>query len=388
MADPVLLAALRSPFGMRHGALAGIHPADLLAEVLAGLLARCDVAPDRLDEVIAGCATPVGAQAGNLAGHAVRRCGWPRHVPATTVSTLDSSSLVALVHAAAAVTSGRCELVLVGGVEHMTTVPAGADMTVRGFGLPPPAHPPALPPGPAAERWAQGHGFDRDHLEAVARRSRRRAAQAAAAGRFAGEILPLRPGGCAPGRVSDDESLTGEGPGDRGAEGWVSGEPSAAGAYSEGGLLTAATAPSMADGAAAALVGSENAARRLGIEPVARVTAAAIVGGDPGAGCGASPEAAGRVLAKAGVVPARVRLVELAELFATTVLHWEAVHPDLFEYVNLDGGSLALGHPRGATGIGLVARLGRALAAQPGGGHGLAVCDAVDGHGVAVLLES
>jgi acetyl-CoA acetyltransferase family protein len=384
----MVLAALRSPFGVRHGALEGIHPADLLAEVLAGLLARCDVPPEDLDEVIAGCATPVGAQAGNLAGHVVRRCGWPRHVPATMVSTLDSSSLVAVVHAAAAVASGRCKLVLVGGIEHMTTVPAGADMTVRGFGLPPPARSPALPPGPAAERWAQGHGFNRDHLEAVARRSRRRAAQADAAGRLAGEILPVRRRDSGSGLICGDEVVAGNGAWDPAADGSGAGAVEIAATYSEEGLLTAATVSPMADGAAAALVGSVEVAHRLGLEPLARIAGAAIVGGDPGAGCGASPEAAMQVLANAEVAPGRVQRVELAELFATTVLHWETALPDLREPVNPDGGSLALGHPQGATGVALVARLSRALAERPGVGHGLAVCDAVDGHGVAVLLGS
>lgn len=385
MTAAVILAAARSPFAARHGALAQMAPADLLAEVLSGVLALCDVDPTDLDEVLAGCATPVGAQAGNLAAHALRRCGWPRRLPATTVSTLDSSSLVALVRAADAVAAGRCELVLVGGVEHMSTVPAGADMTTRGFGLPPPVSPnrTELPPGPAAERWAQRHGIDRERLEAVAERTRRHAAQADSAGRLASEILPVGRGlgGALP--VTGDELVVGNGVGDP-----VSGERDAVGAYSHDGLLTAATVAPMADGAAAALVGSRGAARRMGLEPLARIAAAAIVGGDPAAGCGASPRAADRVLAKAGVAPGRIRRVELSELFATTVLHWEASHPGLAEFTNPDGGSLALGHPRGATGVGLAARLSRALAATCRGGHGLAACDAVDGHGVAVLLES
>lgn len=375
-----MLGAVRSPFGIRRGALAGVGPADLLAEVLSGVVARGDVDPDELDEVIAGCATPVGAQAGNLAGHAVRRCGWRRNVPATTVSTLDSSSLVALVHAAGAVASGRCDLVLIGGVEHMSTVPAGADMTVRGFGLPPS---PALPPGPAAERWARDHGFDRDRLEAVAAQSRSRAAHAHESGRLAAEILPVRPGGRGSRSIVGDELIAGNGLGDR-----VDAEREGGGTFSDGGLLTTATVAPMADGAAAVLVGSENAARRLGAEPVARIAAAAIVGGVPDAGCGTSPQAATRALERAGVAPGHVERVELAELFATTVLHWEDSHPDLGGIVNPDGGSLALGHPQGATGIGLVVRLARALSGQSGGGHGLAVCDSVDGHGVAVLLEA
>lgn len=385
MTGPVILAAARSPFGARHGALAGLHPADLLAGVLSGLLALVDIDPADIDEVLAGCATPVGAQANNLAGHAVRCCRWRRNPPATTVSTLDSSSLVALVRAADAVSSGRRGLVLVGGVEHMSTVPAGADMVTRGFGRPLPVSidGAALPPGPAAERWAQRQGVDRERLEAVAERSRRSATRAAAAGRLAAEILPLPGGGGGSQLLAVDELVDGNA-----ATGHTAGEPAAAGTYSHDGLLTATTVSPMADGAAAVLVGSAGAARRYGLEPLACITATHIVGGDPAAGCGASPEAAARVLATAGIAPGRVSRVELAELFATTVLGWESACPELAGSLNPDGGSLALGHPQGATGAGLVARLSRALAAGEGSGVGLAACDAVDGHGVAVLLET
>ena len=383
MTDPLILWAGRSPFGARHGRFAQLHPADLLGAVLAGALERSGTDPAAVEEVLVGCATPVGAQAANLAGAAARASGRLGGVAASVVSTQDTSSLVALVRAVDAVRSGRCGVVLTGGVELMSTVPAGADMTHRGFGLPrrPPPGEVALAPGPAAERWAERRGVDRDRLEAVARRSRRRAETAQGAGRLAAELLPV-PDGVGGARLGDDELLSAGVAGDRRAE---SAEGRASeGLYSPDGLLTAATVAPMADGAAAAVVASPAAARRLGLEPAARVVAAAVVGGDPGDGCGSSPEAARRTLAIAGVTAGAVRRVELAELFATDVVHWEIERPDLSDVLNPDGGSLAVGHPQGATGLGLVARLVRALR---GGGYGLAACDAVDGHGVAVLLE-
>ena len=141
MREPLILAAGRSPFGARHGLLAGWHPADLLAASFEATLERVPADPADIDEVLVGCATPVGAQAANLAGRAVLAWRRLQSVPATVVSTQDTSSLVALVRAVDAVRSGRCGTVLVGGVELMSTVPAGADMTHRGFGLPAP------PPG-------------------------------------------------------------------------------------------------------------------------------------------------------------------------------------------------------------------------------------------------
>ncbi len=384
MHEPLILAAGRSPFGARHGRLAGRHPAELLAAVLEATLERAAVDPADVDEVLVGCATPVGAQAANLAGQAVRAFGRLPPVPATVVSTQDSSSLMALIRAVDAVRSGRCGMVLVGGVESMSTVPAGADMTHRGFGLPapPPGDDTHLPPGPAAEGWATRHGVDRERLEAVARRSRSRASRAQAAGGFAAEMLPA-----AHRRASEPHAMLA----DELVVARADGPPQAAGSgsvgvYSHDGLLTAATVAPMADGAAAAVVASPGAARRWGGEPLARVVATAAVGGDPRAGCGASPTAAARVLAASGLRAEDVRRVELAELFATSVVHWDFARADLADVVNPDGGSLALGHPQGATGLGLVARLGWALAALPGEGFGVAACDAVDGHGVAVLL--
>ena len=428
MPEPLILAAGRSPFGARHGLLAGWHPAYLLAAAFEATLDRAGVDPAGVDEVLVGCATPVGAQASNLAARAVRACAGLDGAPATLVSTQDTSSLMALVRAVDAVRAGRCGTVLVGGVELMSTVPAGADLTHRGYGLPapPPGHGAVPPPGPAAEAWATRRGVDRERLEAVARRSRSRACGAQAAGRFAAELLPVTgwpgaAGGATPPAPADELAGAGtggpgggagtgglgiggpgaapdgggagadsEGPGSSGGPGadeaGDDGRPGAQGLYSQNGLLTAATVAPMADGAAAAVVASPLAASRWGAEPVARVLSAAAVGGDPRAGCGTSPQAAERVLAAAGLRGREVDRVELAELFATSVVHWEFAHPDLAGAVNPDGGSLALGHPQGATGLGLVARLVRALAGLPAGARGVAACDAVDGHGAAVLL--
>ena len=382
MTGLVILSAARSPFGARHGRLADRHPADLLGAVLDGVLSHSGIDPDKVDEVLVGCATPVGAQAANLAGQAVRASDRLRCVPASVVSTQDTSSLVALVRAVDAVRSGRCDVVLVGGVEAMSTVPAGADMTHRGFGLPacPQGTEAVLPPGPAAERWAARHGVQRGHVDAVALRSRSLAAEAQAAGRLAAEILPVATSAAPACDILVADELVGAGA--------PAPEPRPEGIYTHDGLLTAATVAPMADGAAAAVVASPVAARRLGAEPLARVVSVAAAGGDPRTGCGASPEAAARALAAGGVTAGDVRRVELAELFATSVIGWQLARPELADVVNLDGGSLALGHPQGATGLGLLARLARMLAALPGGGHGLAACDAADGHGVAVLLQS
>ncbi len=379
--EPLILAAARSPFGLRHGRLASWHPSRLLAEVCKGVISQCEVPPEEIDGVMVGCATTVGAQAGNLAAYAAAACGCRPETPAAVVSALDISSLSALVFAADAAAAGRFGLILVAGVEVMSIVPVGAERSHRGFGRPAAAAPaPAAPFGLAAELWAASQGIRREELDAAAEESRRRAAAAAEAGRFEPEILPLpHHAEQLPGEISRDELFS-------------PGEPSSfKGIYREEGLITAASTAPMADGAAAVLLASSVASKRLGLHPAARVLACSVTGGSSPYGAGAAPTAAKRALASAGVELDDLIRVELGEPAAASLLNWRVNFgdsPEILESLNPDGGSLALGHPQGATGIGLVVRLLRALTEDQGGGLALAACDASDGGATAVLLES
>lgn len=351
------------------------------------MISQCEVPPEEIDGVMVGCATTVGAQAGNLAAYAASACGCRPETPAVVVSASDISSLLALVFAADAAAAGRCGLILVAGVEVMSLVPAGAERSHRGFGSPAStlaaaaaaAAEGAAPFGLAADLWAESHGIRREELDAVSEESRRRAAAAAEAGRFEPEILPL-PHHAAelPGEIRGDELFS-------------PGKPSNfKGIYREEGLITAASTAPMADGAAALLLASSAASKRLRLHPAARVLACSVTGGSPPS-VGAAPTAAKRALASAGVELDDLIRVELGEPAATSLLNWRVnfgESPETLETVNPDGGSLALGHPQGATGIGLVVRLLRASTEDQGGGLALAACDASDGGAAAVLLES
>lgn len=381
--DPLLLAAVRSPFGLRHGRLASWHPSQLLEEVCRGVISKCEVSPDEIDGVLVGCATTVGAQAGNLAAHAAAACGCRPETPAVVVSAEDVSSLTALVFAADAVSSGRFGLVLVAGVEVMSLVPVGAERSYRGFGRPAlriTDSASAWPPPLATEFWAESQGIGREALEAVAEESRSRAASAAAAGCFQAEILPLRHhAGQLPEVVCEDELFRPEDP------------SSFKGIYREEGLLTAATTAPMADGAAAVLIASSAVSKRLGFQPAARVRARVQLRSSSPSGVGAAALAAKRALAAAGIELADLVRIELGELAATSLLNWRVnfgESPEVLASLNPDGGLLALGHPQGATGVGLVARLLRALSEGAAGELALAVCDAFDGQATAVILES
>lgn len=396
--EPLILAAARSPFGLRHGRLASWHPSRLLAEICKGVISQCEVPPEEIDGVMVGCATTVGAQAGNLAAYAASACGCRPETPAAVVSALDISSLTALVFAADAAAAGRFGLILVAGIEVMSLVPAGAERSHRGFGRPAatlavadsaPAYATApaaaaadsaAPFGLAAELWAESHGISREELDAAAEESRRRASAAAEAGRFEPEILPLpHHVEQLPGEICRDELFSPR-------------EPSNfKGIYREEGLITAASTAPMADGAAAVLLASSAASKRLGLHPVARVLACSVTGGSSPYGAGSAPTAAKRALASAGVELDDLIRVELGEPAAASLLNWRVNFgdsPEILESLNPDGGSLALGHPQGATGIGLVVRLLRALTEDQGGGLALAACDASDGGASAVLLES
>lgn len=364
------------------------------------MISQCEVPPEEIDGVMVGCATTVGAQAGNLAAYAASACGCRPETPAVVVSALDISSLSALVFAADAAAAGRFGLILVAGIEVMSLVPAGAERSHRGFGRPaatlaasatladsapaaapaPAAAASAAPFGLAAELWAESHGIGREELDAAAAESRRRASAAAEAGRFEPEILPLpHHVEQLPGEICRDELFS-------------PGEPSNfKGIYREEGLITAASTAPMADGAAAVLLASSAASKRLGLHPAARVIACSVTGGSSPYGAGSAPTAAKRALASAGVELDDLIRVELGEPAAASLLNWRVNFgdsPEILESLNPDGGSLALGHPQGATGIGLVVRLLRALTEDQGGGLALAACDASDGGAAAVLLES
>ncbi len=374
-ADPLVVAAVRSPFGLRHGQLAAWHPAILISETCAGLFASCGVEPTEVEEVIVGCATQIGAQASNLAACAAAACGCKPATATEVVSTLDTSSLTGLVRAVDSVASGRRSLVLVAGVEAMSIVPLGAEFSQRGFGRPEPQRDRLFPP--SAESWARSQGLGRDDIEAVACESRSKAAAAAAEGLFAPEIVPLQAEGEIA-EVTADELVNPR-------------QANSRGIYRDCGLITASVTAPMADGAAALLLASTAATERLGIEPQARVAGGSIIGAAEPPLLSAAPCAAECALKSGGIGVGDLDRVELAEPMATSLFNWQISGLGASAnrgILNPDGGSLAFGHPQGATGLGLVVRALRALRHEPGSKFALAACDASDGHAVAVLLES
>jgi len=354
----VVVDALRTPIGRRGGALADLHPVDLGAHVVAALVARAGIDPSLVDDVIVGCVSQVGEQAFNLGRNVALAAGLPDSVPGTTVDRQCGSSQQAIHFAAQGVMAGAYDLVVAGGVEHMSRVPLGESVVAAGslpfrhgagdpFGTALHARYPALvPQGIAAEALAQRHGLSREQLDAYALQSHARAARARDAGWFAAEVLPVPVAGAV---FAVDEGVRGD----------LTPAALAAfpAAFQPGGIVTAANGAAVADGASAVLIASEETATRLGLPVRARFRSFAVAGTDPIALLTAPVPATRKALERAKLTLDDVDLVEAHESFASTVLAWASALGGDPERVNVNGGAIALGHPLGASGARMLTTL-------------------------------
>ena len=344
MPAAVIVDAIRTPLGRRNGQLAGWHPVDLAAHVLDALVARHDLDPGLIDDVIMGCVSQVGEQALNIGRNASLAAGFPDTVPGTTVDRQCGSSQQALHFAAQGVIAGAYDVVVAAGVESMSRVPMGSSV----LGADPfgsrlvERYPDLVPQGISAELIAERWKLSREELDEFALRSQMLAAHATAEARFDREIVPVD-------AMRVDEGIRP----DTSAEGLAALKP----AFQADGVITAGNSSPISDGAAAVLVTSEAAAARSGLEPRARVRAFALAGADPILMLTAPIPATGRVLERAGLTLGAVDRIEINEAFASVVLAWaREVHPDM-DRVNVNGGAIALGHPLGSSGARLMATL-------------------------------
>lgn len=378
MAEAYIVAVARSAGGKRGGRLAGVHPADLAGRVLAGLIDRAGIDPALVEDVIMGCACPGGEQGANIARNAVLAGGLPESVPGTHVDRQCGSSQQAVHFAAATVMAGVMDVVIAAGVESMTRVPMGLPWTLaakHGFGTyRSPGIEARYPDTPfsqfgGAEMLAKKYGLTRDVLDAYALESHRRAAAATAAGKFDAEIIPL-------------EVVTPEGEAvihktDEGIRADASLEKiSSVKLLTEGGVISAANASQICDGAAAVLVVNERGLKALGLKPLARIHQMTVLGHDPVIMLEAPIPATQRALAKAGMGIGDIDLYEVNEAFAPVPLAWaQALGADAAR-MNVHGGAIALGHPLGGSGAKLMATLVSALHST-GGRYGLqTMCEA------------
>ncbi|MDL9945250.1 steroid 3-ketoacyl-CoA thiolase [Gordonia sp. ABSL11-1] len=353
MGVPVIVEAVRTPIGKRAGWLSGLHAEELLGAAQRGLLERAGIDTSLVEQVIGGCVTQAGAQAGNITRKAWLSAGLPDQTGATTIDCQCGSAQQANHLIAGLIASDTIDVGVACGVEMMSTVPLGANVGTDAGPYHADSWDVDMPNQfRAAERIAERRGIGRADVDALGERSQRLAKRAWDEGRFDREVLALK----APERTKEGE-YTGnilDVSRDQGLRATTLESLGGLTPVIDGGIHTAGTSSQISDGAAAILIMDESKARALGLTPRARIRAQALVGAEPYYHLDGPVQATERVLAKSGMALSDIDLVEINEAFASVVLSWAQVHKADMDRVNVNGGAIALGHPVGSTGSRLI----------------------------------
>jgi len=389
--EAVIVDCARSAFGKRKGALAGWHPTDLLGLVLRTLVARNDIDPARVDDVVGGCVTQAGEQGCNVTRNAWVAAGLPWSVPATSVDRQCGSSQQAVHFVAQGVIAGAYDLAIACGVESMTRAPMSSNAR-GGVG---PFSPDFLANTNntlgiqfwVAQVLADKWGISREEMDAYALQSHRRAVENTDNGFFAGEIVPVPrkdpESGAPTGDVlAEDEGIRRNASLDALAAlppAWESAEQPAPD-------ITAGNSSQMTDGAAAMLIADADFAARHGLPVRARFRHFAVAAEDPVLVLSAPVPVTYKLMERAGMTVDAFDAVECNEAFAAIALMWQKEFDYPMERFNPRGGAIALGHPLGASGVALMTRLLRQLEAT-GGRIGFQTMCEGGGQANATVLE-
>ncbi len=363
--DAVIVDIVRSPMGKGKigGALSGLHPVDLLAQVLSALIQRTGIDPGTVEDVLIGCVSQVGEQSATPGRMAALAAGFPEHVPGVTIDRKCGSSQQAVQFAAQGVIAGGYDIVIAGGVESMSRVVMGsarAGADPYGAGVADRYAPGLVGQGVSAELVAAKWKLDRQRLDEFSARSHHRAAAAAAAGRFEKEIVPITvPAESAPVVVTGDETIRAQTTAEKlaGLTSPFYREDLAERFPEIGWHITAGSSSPFTDGASAALIMERGLAERLGLRPRARFAGFAQLGEDPLLMLTATIPASEKALARAGLAMGDVDLIEVNEAFASVPLAFADELGVDEERLNVNGGAIALGHPLGASGTRVMATL-------------------------------
>lgn len=352
MRDAVIVDAVRTPVGKRSGALSGMHAVTLSAHVLNALAARTSLDPASVDDVIWGCVGTLGMQSGCIGRSAVLAAGWPEHVPGVTVDRQCGSSQQAVHQAAAGVVSGQYDIAVAGGVEMMSVVPLGAARKA-GYGEP---HGPLVydrygisgfDQGLGAQMIADEFGITRTEMDRHGLDSHTRAAAAVDAGRFAGQITPVKVTDAGGGErlFETDEGIRRGGTLDK-----LASLPPAF----EGTEISAGNASQVSDGSAALLITTSDIAAANGWMPMARIHTAVVTGTDPVSILKGPIPATALALRRSGLSIGDIGTFEINEAFASVTLAWLKATGADYERMNPNGGAMAIGHPVGGSGARLM----------------------------------
>ncbi|UEB97596.1 acetyl-CoA C-acetyltransferase [Pseudomonas sp. HN2] len=399
MTEALIFDALRTPRGRgkADGALHSVKPVNLVAGLLSALQARTALDTSQVDDVVLGCVTPIGDQGSDIAKTAVQVADWDVSVAGVQINRFCASGLEAVNLGAMKVRSGFEDLVVVGGVESMSRVPMGSDGGAWALDPQTNLHSHFTPQGVGADLIATLEGFSRQDVDAYALHSQHKAARARADGSFSKSLVPVQDqNGII--LLDHDEFIRAEST----LEGLGKLKPSfemigqmgfdatALRVYSHveriNHVHTPGNSSGIVDGAALMLIGSEAKGRALGLQPRARIVATAVTSTDPTIMLTGPAPATRKALAKAGLRVEDIDLFEVNEAFASVVLKFikdMAVDPDK---VNVNGGSIAMGHPLGATGCAILGTLLDELEARHLR-YGLATLCVGGGMGIATIIE-
>ncbi|AMT88162.1 acetyl-CoA C-acetyltransferase [Pseudomonas atacamensis] len=399
MTEALIFDALRTPRGKgkADGALHSVKPVNLVAGLLSALQARTALDTSQVDDVVLGCVTPIGDQGSDIAKTAVQVADWDVSVAGVQINRFCASGLEAVNLGAMKVRSGFEDLVVVGGVESMSRVPMGSDGGAWALDPQTNLHSHFTPQGVGADLIATLEGFSRQDVDAYALHSQQKAARARADGSFNKSLVPVQDqNGII--LLDHDEFIRAEST----LEGLGKLKPSfemigqmgfdatALRVYSHveriNHVHTPGNSSGIVDGAALMLIGSEAKGRALGLQPRARIVATAVTSTDPTIMLTGPAPATRKALAKAGLRVEDIDLFEVNEAFASVVLKFikdMAVDPGK---VNVNGGSIAMGHPLGATGCAILGTLLDELEAR-NLRYGLATLCVGGGMGIATIIE-
>ncbi|WP_267643637.1 thiolase family protein [Haloarchaeobius amylolyticus] len=396
MREAVIVDAVRTPFGKRDGAFRDTHPQDLAAAPLRALAERNDLDTSLVEDVILGCVTPKGDQGSNIARIAPLVAGWSEEVdpdagpgaswqgshgaPGVQLNRMCGSGQQAINFAAGQVRAGFQDVVVAGGVEHMTREPMGTDggsMAETYFE----EYEELIPQGESAERIAETWGFTRQDLDEIAVDSQSRWGEAWEEGRYDSQIAPVE-------TELDDEPITVEKDGHPrpGTDvETLSGLPLAFRDEGEG-VVHAGNSSGIVDGASATLVCSAEVAEEQGWEPMARIVQTEVCAVDPVMMLTGPIPATKNVLAKADMTVEDIDLFEVNEAFASVVAAWLEETGAPWDRTNVNGGAIAHGHPLGATGSALITKLVHEME-RTGAQTALSTMCIGFGQGIATILE-
>src|SRR5262245_56548553 len=345
--EAVIIGGIRTPFGKRNGQFANWHPVEMLSFVLKDVIERTGVDPAEVEDVIGGCGGQVGEQSLNVTRSAWLDAGLPEEVPATTVDRQCGSGLQAIQFAAQGVMAGGYDLVMACGVESMTRVPLGSQLSADRNPMTPAVRErygvDSFNQAIGAEMIAKKWGLSRQALDEFSARSHERAATATARGWLGQEILPVP---AEDGEIGTDQGIRA----DTTVEKLAGLKPAFEGLE----LLTAGNSSQISDGAGAVLIASREKAERLGLRPRARFINFSQVGSDPVMMLTGPIPATRKVLQRAGLSADDMELFEVNEAFAPVCLAWQEELGVGIDRLNVNGGAIALGHPLGASGMRLI----------------------------------